>query len=52
MALLGIDIGTSGTKAILLDGQGRIAANVTEEYPVSAPQPLWSRPDSRSQRLA
>ncbi len=42
MALLGIDIGTSGTKAILLDGQGRIAANVTEEYPVSAPQPLWS----------
>jgi xylulokinase len=42
MSLIGIDVGTSGVKVILLEADGRIAANVTEEYPVSQPYPLWS----------
>ena len=45
MSLLGIDIGTSDTKVILLDGQGKIVGNVTEEYPVSTPRPQWSEQD-------
>jgi xylulokinase len=40
--LLGIDIGTSGTKTLLVDGRGRILASVTVEYPCYAPKPAWS----------
>ena len=40
--LIGIDIGTSGTKTLLCDERGRILASVTEEYPLSRPQPNWS----------
>ena len=42
MSLLGIDVATSGVKVILLGEDGKIMANVTEEYPVSRPFPLWS----------
>lgn len=40
--LLGIDIGTSGTKTLLCDDRGKIVASVTEEYPCYHPKPLWS----------
>ena len=40
--LLGIDVGTGGSKALLIDEQGNVAANVTTEYPLSTPKPLWS----------
>jgi xylulokinase len=40
--LLGIDIGTSGTKTLLIDERGRIAASATVEYPCYAPKPAWS----------
>ena len=40
--LLGIDIGTSGTKTLLVDDAGRKIASATEEYPLSTPQPLWA----------
>ena len=40
--LLGIDIGTSGTKTLLVDAHGRILASVTVEYPSYAPKPAWS----------
>ena len=42
MSLLGIDIGTSGAKILLLEEDGSISANVTEEYETSTPNPLWS----------
>ena len=42
MSLLGIDIGTTGVKTILLEEDGSISANVTEEYETSTPGPLWS----------
>src|SRR5688500_16789197 len=41
-ALLGIDVGTSGTKTILIDETGRVLARATEEYPLHTPKPLWS----------
>ena len=40
--LLGIDIGTSGTKTILIDETGHVHARAVEEYPLYAPRPLWS----------
>jgi xylulokinase len=40
--LLGIDIGTSATKALLLTPRGQVAASASESYPVSQPRPGWS----------
>jgi xylulokinase len=40
--LLGIDIGTSGCKALLIDERGNILRQATSSYPLSFPQPLWS----------
>ena len=42
MSLLGIDIGTSGVKVILVEPDGRILASASEEYPTVTPRPLWS----------
>lgn len=40
--LLGIDIGTSGTKTIAIDSNGKLLAQATQSYPSSQPKPLWS----------
>jgi len=40
--LLGIDIGTSGTKTLLVDRRGRVLASVAVEYSSYAPKPAWS----------
>ena len=41
--ILGIDIGTSGTKTILVDDEGRVAAAKTVEYPLETPKPGWTQ---------
>ncbi len=43
--LLGLDIGTTGAKALLCDDHGRVVATTTAEYPLSAPHPQWSEQD-------
>jgi xylulokinase len=45
MALLGIDIGTSGTKTLLTGDDGRVLASATREYPLSTPRPGWAEQD-------
>lgn len=40
--LLGTDIGTSGTKTILMDVQGNLIAHDLQEYDVLTPKPLWA----------
>ena len=40
--LLGIDIGTSGTKVIAIDENGNLIASATREYPLHTPRPLWA----------
>lgn len=40
--LLGLDIGTSGLKAILMDEEGRVLASHTEEYPLYTPREGWA----------
>lgn len=42
MYYIGIDLGTSAVKLILVDEQGQIKNSVTKEYPLSFPQPGWS----------
>lgn len=39
---LGIDIGTSGTKALAIDERGAILASASAEYPCDHPRPGWS----------
>ena len=40
--LLGIDIGTSGTKTVLFDTLGNTIASATSEYPLLQPYPGWA----------
>ena len=44
-ALLGIDIGTSACKALLLDLQGRVLASADASYPLATPRPGWTEQD-------
>jgi xylulokinase len=44
-ALLGIDIGTSGCKALLLAADGGVIATDTASYPLSRPRPGWTEQD-------
>ena len=39
---IGIDLGTSAVKLLLVDEKGAICGSVTKEYPLSFPQPGWS----------
>lgn len=39
---LGIDVGTSGVKAVLMDPEGDVVAQATAPLSVSRPYPLWS----------
>ena len=39
---IGIDLGTSAAKLLLVDEKGSIVRSVTKEYPLSFPQPGWS----------
>jgi xylulokinase len=46
--LLGIDVGTGGTRAVLLDETGKVAASATSEHAaISAPQIGWAEQDPR-----
>jgi xylulokinase len=40
--LLGIDVGTTGSKALLINEAGAVVANATTEYPMLTPRPLWA----------
>ncbi len=40
--LLGIDIGTSGTKTLVCDEAGNVLATATAEHPIFTPRPGWS----------
>lgn len=40
--LLGIDVGTSGCKAVVIDETGRVLAEAGQTYPSFAPRPTWS----------
>lgn len=45
--LIGIDVGTSGTKAALFDSGGACVADATHAYPLYQPQNGWAEQDPR-----
>ncbi len=44
-AFLGLDLGTSSLKALLVDESGRVVGSGSAEYPVRHPQPGWAEQD-------
>lgn len=49
---IGIDLGTSAAKLLLMDGSGQIQNTVTKEYPLEFPQPGWSQQNPEDWRKA
>ncbi len=47
MSLLGIDVGTTGCKAVVFSTAGEVLASAYEEYDYARPQPGWAELDSR-----
>ena len=46
MTLLGIDVGTSGTRAVVIDDDGHIVATATEDHkPFASPHSGWAEQD-------
>ncbi|MCA6282714.1 MAG: xylulokinase, partial [Phenylobacterium sp.] len=45
VVVIGLDLGTSGVKAVAVDSGGVIQAQATTPLAVSRPQPLWSEQD-------
>lgn len=42
MLYIGVDLGTSAVKLLLMDGEGKIHKIVSKEYPIFFPHPGWS----------
>jgi xylulokinase len=42
---LGIDVSTTGVKALLLDRRGKVAASASTPLTLNTPRPLWSEQD-------
>jgi xylulokinase len=40
--LLGLDISTTGAKALLIDPAGNVVASASNPLTLSTPRPLWS----------
>lgn len=45
--LLGIDIGTSGTRSLIIDENGNIISSAIKEYPLYTPKPGWAEQNPR-----
>lgn len=45
---IGIDLGTSGLKVVLVNAHGKVLASQTEKLSVSRPKPLWSEQDPQA----
>src|SRR5690349_23568428 len=45
--LLGIDLSTTGAKALLIDSDGHVVSSATTPLNLSTPHPLWSEQDPR-----
>ncbi|MGZ8716558.1 MAG: xylulokinase [Gaiellaceae bacterium] len=43
--LVGLDVGTSGLKAVAISPDGELVATAEEPYPLSTPQPGWAEQD-------
>ena len=49
---IGVDLGTSAAKLLLMDSEGRVRNVVSKEYPLEFPQPGWSQQDPEDWKKA
>ena len=49
---IGVDLGTSAVKLLLMDAEGQIRNVVSKEYPLEFPQPGWSQQNPEDWRKA
>ena len=52
MYYIGLDLGTSAMKLLLMDTEGKIQNTVTKEYPLEFPQHGWSQQDPAAWKKA
>ena len=52
MYYIGIDLGTSAVKLLLVDGEGHILNTVSGEYPLEFPHPGWSQQNPEDWKYA
>ena len=45
MALVGLDVGTTGVKAVAISADGEVLARAEEALPLSSPRPGWAEQD-------
>jgi len=50
--LMGIDIGTSSAKVLIIDEHGSLMAETTAKYPILSPAPGWAEQDPESWRAS
>ncbi len=53
MLYIGVDLGTSAVKLLLMNGEGKIEKIVSREYPLSFPHPGWSeqKPETGGEKV-
>ena len=44
-SLVGLDVGTTGVKALAVSPEGEVLARIEQAYPISMPQPGWAEQD-------
>ncbi len=47
MYFIGIDLGTSAVKLLMMDETGNILQTISETYPINYPRPGWSEQNPR-----
>ena len=45
--LIGVDVGTTGARALAVDERGEVVADASAEYPLATPRPGWTEQDPR-----
>ena len=48
IGFVGVDIGTSSSKAVLTDGDGRVLATARRDHQVTMPRPGWFEFDAET----
>jgi xylulokinase len=43
--LVGLDVGTTGVKALRISSEGEVLARAEEPYPLATPEPGWAEQD-------
>ena len=49
--VIGVDLGTSATKTILVDQNGKIVAEASVKYPMYQPENGWAEQTGQKQRF-